>query len=153
MAAVQPIPDNYPVVTPYLCVKDAAKAIEFYAQVFGAVERLRIDAPGGKIGHAELSIGIGLLMLADEYPEMEFRGLESLGGSPVVIHLYVSDVDQVCERAVAAGAELTRPVANQFYGDRVGQFRDPFGHRWSVGTRIEEVSIDEVKKRAAATSG
>lgn len=153
MAAVQPIPDNYPVVTPYLCVKDAAKAIEFYEQVFGAVERLRIDAPGGKIGHAELSIGIGLLMLADEYPEIEFRSPESLGGSPVVIHLYVSDVDRVCERAVAAGAELTRPVANQFYGDRVGQFRDPFGHRWSVGTRIEEVSIDEMKKRAAAMSG
>lgn len=145
-----PVPDNYPIVTPYLCVDDAARAIAFYRQVFGATERMRIDAPGGKIGHAELSIGSALIMLADEYPEMDFRSPNSLGGSPVVIHLYVGDVDQVCERAVAAGAELTRPVADQFYGDRVGQLRDPFGHRWSVATRIENVSIEEMKQRAAA---
>ncbi|HZP87741.1 MAG TPA: VOC family protein, partial [Burkholderiales bacterium] len=126
---VSPIPDNYPVITPYLCVKGAAKAIDFYREVFGATERLRIDGADGKVGHAELSLGRALLMLADEHPEMDFRSPESIGGSPVVIHLYVSDVDDVCRRAVAAGATLTRPVADQFYGDRVGQLRDPFGHR------------------------
>jgi PhnB protein len=150
---VKPIPDDYPAITPYLCVKGAAKAIEFYRQAFGAIERLRIDAPGDTIGHAELSIGTALIMLADEYPDMQFRSPGSLGGSPVTVHMYVNDVDAFCQRAVAAGATLTRPVADQFYGDRVGMLRDPFGHVWSIATHTEDVSHAEMKRRAAALGG
>jgi PhnB protein len=148
--AVKPIPENYPSVTPYLCIKGAADAIEFYKKAFAATERMRIGEPSGKVGHAELLIGDALIMLADEYPDIGFRSPESLGGSPVVIHLYVEDVDAFCDRAVSAGAELTRAVEDQFYGDRSGQLRDPFGHVWSIATHKEDVSPEEIKKRAAA---
>jgi PhnB protein len=151
--AVKPIPENYPAVTPYLSVKGAADAIEFYRKAFGATERMRIDAPGGKVGHAELTIGNALIMLADEYPDMDFLSPESLGGSPVVIHLYVEDVDAFCNRAVSAGAKLTRAVRDEFYGDRTGQLRDPYGHSWSIATHKEDVSLEEIKKRAAAMYG
>ena len=149
MANVQPIPDGYPQVTPYLCVDGAAAAIDFYTEVFGATERMRMPSPGGKIGHAELEIGDSLIMLSDEHPEMGVRGPKSIGGSPVTISLYVEDADSVFERAVEKGATATRPLENQFYGDRMGQLEDPFGHKWSVATHVEDVPEDEMMKRAA----
>jgi PhnB protein len=148
--SVKPVPENYPSISPYLCVNGASNAIEFYCKAFGATERMRIAAPDGKVGHAELEIGGGLIMLADEHPEIGFVSPKSLGGSPVVIHMYVEDVDAFCARAVGAGATLVRAVADQFYGDRSGQLRDPFGHVWSVATHKEDVSPEEMKKRAAA---
>jgi PhnB protein len=149
----KPIPDNYPPLTPYLCVQDAAAAIAFYKNVLGATERMRIGCPGGKIGHAELNIGTALIMLADEDPDMEFRSPQSIGGSPVTLHLYVEDVDEICRRALAAGATLTRPVQDQFYGDRSGQFRDPFGHVLAIATHKEDLCPQEIEKRAAALYG
>jgi PhnB protein len=148
--AVEPIPTGYPRVTPYLCVAGAAAAIGFYEQVLGAVERMRMDGPGGRIGHAELAIGDGLIMLADEFPDMGYIGPKSVGGTPVMINVYVDDVDAVFARALAAGATAVRPVEDQFYGDRSGQFEDPFGHRWIVGTHVEDVPPDEMARRAAA---
>ena len=153
MGQVKPLPDNYPRVSVYLCVDGAAAAIKFYEAVFGGKERMRIPAPGGKIGHAEIAIGDSVVMLADEYPDIDFRGPKALGGTPVMVSVYVEDVDSVFERAVKAGAKALRPVENQFYGDRVGQFEDPFGHRWSVASRIEEVSPEEMAKRGAAMVG
>jgi PhnB protein len=153
MANVQPIPDGYPQVTPYLCVDGAGDAIDFYSKVFGATERMRMPSPGGKIGHAELMIGDAVIMLADEHPEIGFRSPKAIGGTPVTIHVYVEDVDRVFERAVEAGATETRPLENQFYGDRIGQFEDPFGHRWSVATHVEDVPPDEMTKRAAEAMG
>jgi PhnB protein len=147
---VDPIPDNYPRVTPYLIVDGAAEAIEFYTAVLGASERGRMPAPGGRIGHAELTIGESVIMLADELPEMDARGPRTVGGSPVTLHVYVEDVDDVFGRAVRAGAKQLRAVEDQFYGDRTGQFEDPFGHRWNVATHIEDVPPDEMSKRAAA---
>ena len=148
MADVDPIPSDYPRVTPYICVDDAAAAIEFYRKVFGAIERMRIPAPDGKIGHAELTIGDGLIMLSDEYPDMGALGPKAVGGTPVTISVYVEDVDGVFSRAIAAGAESLHAPHDQFYGDRSGQFRDPFGHRWSVATHIEDVSPEEMAERA-----
>ena len=153
MGQVKPIPDNYPRVSVYLCVDGAAAAIKFYEAVFGGKERLRIPAPGGKIGHAEIAIGDSVVMLADEYPDMNLRGPKALGGTPVTVSVYVEDVDSVFDRAVKAGAKALRAVENQFYGDRAGQFEDPFGHRWSVASRIENVSPEEMAKRAAAMGG
>jgi PhnB protein len=147
--AVKAIPDGYPRVTPYLCVDGASAAIEFYSKVFGARERMRIPGPSGKIGHAELEIGDSLLMLADEYPDMGVRGPKAIGGSPVTISVYVERVDDVFARALAGGATALRPVQDQFYGDRSGQFEDPFGHRWSVATHVEDVAPDEMARRAA----
>ena len=144
---VKPIPDGYHTVTPYLIVKDAASAIEFYKKAFGATEAMRLSEPGGRIGHAEIRIGDAPIMLSDEYPEMDVRSPQSLGGSPVLIHLYVDDVDALASRAVAAGAKLLRPVADQFYGDRSGTLTDPFGHRWMIATRKEDVSAAEMQKR------
>ena len=152
MATVKPIPDGYPQVTPYLCVDGAAAAIEFYRTVFGAEERMRMDEPDGKVGHAELQIGDGLIMLADEFPEIGVQSPKAFGGSPVTISLYVDDVDTVFERAMSAGATAVRPVENQFYGDRSGGFVDPFGHRWSVATHLEDVPPDEMAKRAEAAA-
>ncbi len=134
-------------VMPYLCCRDAARALEFYTAAFGAVETMRLAEPSGRIGHAEIKLGDAVIMLSDEYPEMHVRSPEALGGTPVMIHLYVDDVDAFAARAVAAGATLERPVAHQFYGDRSGQLRDPFGHRWSVATRLEAVSADEIQRR------
>jgi PhnB protein len=148
--AVKPIPDNYPRVSPYLCIKGAAEAIDFYKKAFGATERMRMGAPGGKIGHAEIDIDGALIMLADEHAEMGFRSPASIGGSPVVIHMYVKDVDAFCKRAVDAGATLVRPVENQFYGDRNGTLRDPYGHVWSVATHIEDLTPEEMRKRGEA---
>jgi len=152
MADVKPIPDGYPRVTPYLHVDGAAAAIEFYEKVLGAKERMRMGGPDGKVGHAELEIGESIVMLADEYPDMNVLGPKSIGGTPVTISVYVEDVDAVFDAAVAAGATAVRPVDNQFYGDRTGQFEDPFGHRWSVATHVEDVPPDELEKRAAATA-
>jgi PhnB protein len=149
MADVKPIPDGYPQVTPYLCVDGGAEAIEFYIKVLGAKERMRMPGPDGKLGHAELELGGGLIMLADEHPEMDVRSPKSVGGTPVTISVYVEDVDSVFDAAMEAGASEVRPVENQFYGDRSGQFEDPFGHRWSVATHVEDVPPDEMERRAA----
>ena len=150
MANVKPIPEGYPQVSPYLVIDGAGAAIDFYREVFGATERVRMPAPGGKIGHAELEIGDSLIMLADEDVERDIRGPKAVGGTPVTISVYVEDVDDVFERALNAGATALSPVEDQFYGDRSGQFEDPFGHRWSVATHVEDVSPDEMAKRVAA---
>ena len=153
MATVKPIPDGYPRVTPYLHVDGASKAIEFYRTVFGAKERMRMAAPDGRIGHAELEIGNSMIMVADEHPDMNIRGPKSVGGTPVTVLVYVEDVDRAFERALTAGAKELRPVQNQFYGDRSGQFEDPFGHQWNVATHVEDVPPDEMAKRAAKLMG
>jgi PhnB protein len=148
--SVQPIPDNYPQVIPYLTVHDAKEAIEFYSHVFGAKERVRMDGPDGKIGHAELEIGRGLVMLSDEFPNMGGKTPRTIGGTPVTIMTYVEDVDAAFARALDRGGREVRPVENQFYGDRSGQFEDPFGHLWYVATHVEDVSEEEMMKRASA---
>jgi PhnB protein len=147
---VNPIPKGYHSVTPYLIVNGAARAIEFYKNVFGATEVMRMADPSGKVGHAEIKIGDSVIMLADEHPEMGHRSPQSLGGSPVGILVYLEDVDATVEKAVGAGAKLERPVQDQFYGDRSGQIRDPFGHVWTVSTHKEDVPPEEMEKRAAA---
>jgi PhnB protein len=146
----KPIPEGYHAITPYLIVKGGAKALEFYARAFGAVERERMQEPGGKVRHAEIAIGDSQVMLADEHPEMGALSPETVGGTPISLHLYVEDVDAVVATAVAAGARLTRPVADQFYGDRVGGVTDPFGHRWFVATHKEDLTREELHRRAAA---
>ncbi len=150
MAKVKPIPDGYHTVTPYLIIKGAAKALDFYKKAFGAEELFRMDMGGGMIGHAEIKIGDSPIMLADEHPDMGYKSPKSYGGTPVSIALYVNDVDALAKQAIAAGAKVLRPVQNQFYGDRSGTFEDPFGHVWTIGTHIEDVSPEEMKKRAAA---
>jgi PhnB protein len=151
----KPIPDGYPRVTPYLIIDGASAAIDFYRSVLGARERMRMPAPDGRVGHAELEIGDSLIMLADEFPEMEARGPKAVGGTPVSLHVYVEDADGVFDRAIQAGARALQPVEDKFYGDRSGQFEDPFGHHWSVATHVEDVPPDEMAARAAAamTSG
>ena len=150
MADINPIPDDYRTITPYLCVDDGAAAIDFYTRVFGAKERMRMPAPDGRIGHAELTVGDSVLMLSDEYPEMEIRGPKTIGGTPVTLSIYVEDVDDVVARAVKAGAKVRRETQDQFYGDRSGQIEDPFGHVWSIQTHVEDVPPDEMQRRAAA---
>jgi PhnB protein len=147
---VDPIPAGYPRVTPYLCCRGAAAAIAFYRDVFDATERMRMpgDSPDD-IGHAELEIGDGLVMLADEFPDRGFTSPLALGGTPVTVHVYVADVDDVFRRAIAAGATVSREVEDQFYGDRSGQFVDPWGHRWNVASHVEDVSEEEMARRAA----
>lgn len=147
---VKAIPEGYHAVTPYLCVKGAADAIEFYRQAFGAKEVMRVGAPGGTVGHAEIAIDGSRIMLADEYPDMNFRSPQSIGGTPVHIHLYVEDVDSRVKQAVAAGATILQPVADQFYGDRSGSLKDPFGHVWHISTHKEDLSPEEIGQRAAA---
>jgi PhnB protein len=149
---VKPIPDGYHTVTPYLIVNGAAKALAFYQQAFGAKELFRMEQPGGKIGHAEFKIGDSPIMLADEFPEMGARSPRSLGGTPVSILLYVDNVDKMTEQAVAAGAKILRPLQNQFYGDRSATLADPFGHTWHVATHVEDVSPEEMSKRAEAAA-
>jgi PhnB protein len=147
---VNPIPKGYEGATPYLVIKGAAKALEFYKKAFGATEIMRIPAPGGKVGHAEIKIGNAIIMLADEFPEMNHRSPQSLGGTPVSIMVYVPDVDTFFKPAVDAGAKALTPVENKFYGDRSGSLEDPFGHQWHFSTHVEDVPPDEMAKRAEA---
>jgi len=140
------IPDGYQAITPYLVIDGANAAIEFYKTVFGAAERMRIGAPGGKVGHAELVIGGSVMMLADECPEMDARS------TPVSLHLYVANVDEVVRRAIDAGAMLRRAVETKFYGDRSGVVIDPWGHIWSIATHLEDVSLEEMQNRMAKLS-
>jgi PhnB protein len=146
--AVKPIPEGYHTVTPYLIVKNAAKAIDFYKQAFGATELFRMDGPDGTVGHAEIKIGNSPVMLADEVPTMGFRSPQTLGGAGVSLMIYVENVDDVFPRAIAAGGKELRPVRNQFYGDRSGTLEDPFGHVWTVSTHVEDVSSEEMGRRA-----
>jgi PhnB protein len=150
MPSVKPIPDGYRTLTPYLIVADGGGAVRFYEQAFGATLRLKLERPDGKLGHTELEIGDSVIMLADEHPAHHALAPGHFGGSPVTLHLYVEDVDAVVARAVAAGAKLTRPVENMFYGDRGGSLTDPFGHVWHIATHIEDVPPDEIARRAAA---
>ncbi len=148
---VKPVPDDYHGVTPYLCIRGAERALDFYVKAFGAAEMMRIVQSDGRIGHAEIRIGRNAaVMLADEFPEMGFRSPTTLGGTPVNLMIYVADVDDFVQRASAAGATIRRPVADQFYGDRIGVLEDPFGHSWTFASRIEEVSAEEMRRRAAA---
>jgi PhnB protein len=147
------IPEGYHSVTPYLCVDDAVRAIEFYKEAFGATEIMRMEAPGGKIGHAEVRVGDSVIMLADEFPELSFRSPQTVGGTSAHFMIYVEDVDARVEQAVAAGAKLTRPVKDQFYGDRTGGVEDPFGHHWYIATHVEDLSPEEVKRRMDAEMG
>ena len=150
---VNPIPDGYPRVMPYLIVDGAAAAIDFYTSVLGATERMRMDGPDGTIGHAELNLGDAVIMLADESPAVDARGPRTIGGTPVFLHVYVEDVDGVYERAVEAGAKGLRPVEDKFYGDRGGEIEDPFGHRWSLATHVEDMTEDEMARRAKEMMG
>jgi PhnB protein len=148
--AVKSVPDGYHTVTPYLIINGAAQALEFYKRAFGAAETVRMPDPKGRIAHAEIKIGDSMVMLADEHHEMGHRGPRTLGGTSVSILLYVPDVDTVFDRAIKAGAKSQRPVADQFYGDRMGTLEDPFGHVWTIGTHIEDLSAEEMKRRMAA---
>jgi len=150
--AVKPIPEAYHTVTPYLIIEGAVEAIEFYKQAFGAKELFRFPAPEGKIGHAELKIGDSPIMLADAYPDMGYNGPKSLGGSPVSLMIYVENVDTVFNQAVQAGATVKEAVSDKFYGDRIGSLIDPFGHVWHISTHKEDVSMEEMEKRAKAVS-
>ena len=151
--AVKTKPDQYHNVTPYMIVEGADRLIDFLKTVFGGEETDRLAGPDGKIGHAELQIGDSVIMLADEHPDMGYLGPKTIGGTPVTIGVYVEDVDTTFDAAVKAGATSSRAVENQFYGDRSGQFEDPFGHRWNVSTHVEDVPPDEMAKRAAAMAG
>jgi PhnB protein len=146
--AVQPVPEGYQTVTPYLAVDDAAEAIEFYKRAFGAKERVRMDAPDGKIGHAELEIGDSLVMLSDPFPQASTKPPKELGGTTASVFLYVEDVDALTKQAVDAGATSTMEVADQFWGDRMGSITDPFGHSWSIATHVEDVPPEEMAARA-----
>jgi len=147
---VKPVPDGYHNVTPYMIIDGAARALDYYKRVFGATERMRMPGPDGKIGHAEISIGDSMIMLADEHPEMGARSPRAFGGAAVSIMLYVNDVDATVKAAVAEGAKLLHPVEDKFYGDRMGTIEDPFGHHWHIGTHKEDVPPDELKRRSAA---
>ena len=150
---VRPIPEGYHRVTPYLILSNASDAIAFYKAALDASEVMRLDDPSGKVHHAEITIGDSRIMLADEHPDMQALSPKTIGGSPVSMHLYVEDVDASVARAVAAGAKLIRPVADQFYGDRVGGIEDPFGYRWFIDTHNEDLTMDEIRRRAAAQRG
>ena len=151
--AVKPIPEGYHTVTAYLIVKGAANAIDFYTKAFGATELFRMADPSGKVGHAEIKIGDSHIMLADEYPEMDARSPQAIGGTPVGLMLYLQDCDSVVAKAVSLGAKVAKPVQDQFYGDRSGTILDPFGHKWTIATHKEDVSPEEMQKRAAALFG
>ena len=151
--SVKPIPEGYHSVTPYLIVRGGAAAIEFYKKAFGAVELFLFPSPDGKIGHAEIKIGDSPIMLADEYPDMGYNGPQSLGGSPVSLMIYVEDVDTVFNQAVEAGATVKEALQDKFYGDRIGTVTDPFGHRWHLATHKEDVSMEEMERRAKAAHG
>ena len=153
MAKVNPIPKDYPRVTPYLSIEGAAEAIDFYCDVLGATERMRMAGPDGKIGHAEIEVGSSIIMLSDAAPEMNHPSPKALGGSSVFVMVYVEDVDDAFARAIKGGAKELSPVQDQFYGDRTGQFEDPWGHRWSLASHVEDVPPDEMETRAAAAMG
>jgi PhnB protein len=150
--AVKPIPEGYRSLTPYLIVREAARAIEFYQRALGAVERCRMAEPGGRIGHAELRIGDSVVMLADEYPEVGAVSPETLGGPGVTFLVYVENVDEAFARALSAGGRQLRPVKDQFYGDRTGSFEDPFGHHWTLATHVADVPSEEMQRRFQALS-
>lgn len=152
MANVKPIPEGYHSVTPYLIIKGAAEAIEFYKKAFGATELFRMDHEG-KIGHAELKIGDSPIMLADEHPGMGYVGPATLGGTPVSLLIYVEDVDTIYKQAIAAGGVELKALQDQFYGDRSGTLKDPYGHVWTVATHKEDVTPEEMDKRVAAAHG
>jgi PhnB protein len=146
----QPIPEGYHTLTTYLTIENAAEAIDYYKDVFGAKERIRMEAPDGKIGHAELEIGDSLLMLSDAFPGATSRPPTELGGTTAGAFMYVEDVDAVVKRAVESGATITMEIADQFWGDRFGSITDPFGHSWSIATHVEDVPPDEIAERAKA---
>jgi PhnB protein len=152
-ARAKTVPDGYHTVTPYLTIRGAAAAIEFYKRAFGATEIMRIADPNGKVGHAEIRIGDSPIMLSEEMPERDVRSPDAIGGSPVTIHLYVDDVDALANQAVAAGAVILRPVEDQFYGDRGGKLIDPYGHLWWIATHKEDVSPEEIRRRATNMFG
>lgn len=151
--AVKPIPEGYHSVSPVLIVREGRKAVDFYKKALGATERMFMTDPDGNLAHAEIEVGDSTIMIGAENPEWKNQSPESLGGSPVMIHLYVEDVDTVAQKAVGAGAKLLSPVEDQFYGDRSGRLEDPFGHIWTVSTHKEDVSAEEIEKRAAALFG
>jgi PhnB protein len=147
---VKPIPEGYHSITPYLVIKGAAAAIDFYKQAFGATEIMRMPQPDGRVGHAELKFGDSVVMLADEYPELQVVGPKTLGNTSVGLLLYLDDVDKAVERAVSLGATIKKPIADQFYGDRTGTIEDPFGHKWTLAVHIEDVSPEEMQRRMEA---
>jgi PhnB protein len=147
---VSPVPPGYHTVTPYLIVDGATRALAWYTQAFNAREFMRISSPGDRIGHAEIEIGDSRIMLADESPAHDAKSPGAFGGSPVSLHLYVSDVDAIIAQAVAAGATIKAQPENKFYGDRMGTLMDPFGHTWYIATHIEDVAAEEIERRVAA---
>ncbi|MBF6186609.1 MULTISPECIES: VOC family protein [Nocardia] len=153
MSDVKPVPDGYPAVSPGLAIDGAAAAIDFYKQVLGATERMRMPRPDGKIAHCELLVGESVVMLGDPAPDMGFFDPKAVGGTPVNLHVYVRDVDEAFRQAMEAGAKEIAPVGNQFYGDRTGSFEDPWGHRWTVATHVEDVPPDEMDRRMAELFG
>lgn len=146
---VSPVPDGFHSVTPYLIVKDAAGAIEFYKQAFDAAEIMKLEGPGGSIAHAEVRIGDSPIMMAGEHPQMGALSPESIGGSPVSMCVYTEDADKMFQQALDAGGEQIRPVQDQFYGDRSGTLKDPFGHQWTIATHIEDVTDEDMQRRMA----
>jgi PhnB protein len=144
--AVKPIPEGYHTITPTLTIRDAARAVEFYKQAFGAIERAVMKGPGGKLMHAELRIGDSIIMMADEFPEYGSLSPQSIGGSGTGLHIYVEDVDSAFDRAVKAGAKVEMPVADMFWGDRFGKLVDPFGHKWSIATHTRDMSLGEIEE-------
>ena len=148
MKKVSYIPKGYSTITPYLVIKGAAKAIDYYKKVFGATVVVRMDGPNGQVGHAELQIGDSRIMLADENPQLGYRSAESIGASPVSLYVYLPDCDKVVAQAAAEGAKILKPVQDQFYGDRSGFLQDPFGHLWGIATHKEDVSPQEMDERA-----
>jgi PhnB protein len=148
--AVKPIPEQYHTITPYLFIKGVPQAIDYYKKIFGATETVRMPGPGGKIMHAEIKVGDSTIMMSEENVEMGAKSPATLGGSPFLLHVYVPDVDATTQKAIDAGAKLLRPVKDQFYGDRTGTVVDPFGFVWNIGTHVEDVSPEEMKKRMSA---
>ena len=144
---VKAIPDGYHSVTPYLIIDGASEAIEFYKKAFGAKELYRMPMPDGKLGHAEIQIGDSRIMMSDENPEMEIRSPKALGGTPLSLMVYVEDVDKVFHQALGAGARVLKPLKDQFYGDRSGNLEDPFGHKWTLSTHVEDVAPEEMERR------
>jgi uncharacterized glyoxalase superfamily protein PhnB len=144
--SVKPIPEGYHTLTPFLTVRNAERAIEFYKQAFGAQERSVAKGPDGKVMHAEVKIGDSVIMLSDEFPEFGSLSPQSVGGSPMGLHIYIENVDAAFDRAVKAGAQVEMPVSDQFWGDRYGKLKDPFGHKWSIATHVKDMSADEMKR-------